>query len=431
MDTLLYTSKVLKTFEEPSRTSLLSKHKHFISGERMSSEGDLLASNFRQSERLKRIKPSGIRRFFSLAQEIPDVISLAVGEPDFTPPIHALNAGMKAAKEGKTHYTLTNGISELREALAQKVYRDYGLHYDSKSEILVTIGGTEAIFISLMGMVNPGDEVLILNPGFVLYEPSVLLAGGIPVYIPLLEKNRFKPSVDDVMSLITDKSRVIILNFPNNPTGASLSQDEAATLAKVAVDHDLITISDEVYEKITYDGAEHNNLATFPEMRERTLVVNSFSKTYAMTGLRVGYIYGPKNLISSAWLVHQYTVACVNSLAQHIALAALTGPQDFVANMVEEFNKRRQLVHRRLLAIEGFRNVLPEGAFYAFPNIESFGMSSEDFAQFLLREGHVAVVPGSAFGDYGEGHIRISYATAYEQLETAFDRIEKAVERLN
>lgn len=389
-----------------------------------------LTAKFTPSERLKRIKPSGIRRFFSLAKGMPDIISLSLGEPDFTPPHHALDAGYKAAKEGKTHYTLTNGILKLREALAKKAYSDYGLHYDPNSEILITVGGTEAIWSSLMGLINPGDEVLIPNPGFVLYEPSVLLAGGVPVSVPLLEENRFKPSIDDVISLITDRSRVMILNFPNNPTGTILSYDEVAALAKIAVDRDLIVISDEVYEKIIYDNAEHHCLATFPGMRQRTLVVGSFSKTYAMTGLRVGYVYGPKSLISSGWLVHQYTVACANSLAQHIALAALTGPQDFVKEMVEEFDRRRRLVHNRLNEIQGVRCLLPKGAFYVFPNLKDLDISAEDFAKFLLKEAHVTVVPGSAFGNYGEGYIRVSYAASYEELEEALNRIEKAIKLL-
>lgn len=387
-------------------------------------------SDFKSAERLKRIKPSGIRRFFALAQGIPDAISLSLGEPDFSSPKHALDAGWQAAKEGKTHYAPTNGIPELREALAKKAYGDYGLSYDPDSEILITVGGTEAIFLALMSLVNPGDEVLIPNPGFVCYEPSVLLAGGVPVSVPLFEKNDYGPSINDVMSLITDKSRVMILNYPNNPTGAVLSYDEVAALAKIAVERDLIVISDEVYEKIIYDNAKHYCLATFPGMRERTLVVNSFSKAYAMTGLRVGYVYGPKELISSIWLMHQYTVACVNSLAQYIALAALRGPQDFVRNMVEEFDRRRRLVHKRLNEIEDFSCALPRGAFYVFPSIKGFGVSSEEFVGFLVKEAHVAVVPGSAFGSYGEGYIRISYAAAYEQLEEALNRIEAAVKRL-
>jgi len=393
----------------------------------MHKRGRSLTSGFKPAERLKRIKLSGIRRFFALAQEIPDVINLSVGEPDFTPPRHALEAGWQAAKEGKTHYAPTNGIPELREALAQKAYREYDLSYDPNSEILITVGGTEAIFSALIALINPGDEVLIPNPGFVCYEPCVLLAGGVPVSVPLLEENGFKPSIDDVMSLITEKSRVMMLNYPNNPTGAVLSCDEVAALAEIAVEQDMIVISDEVYEKIIYDNANHHCAATFPGMRERTLVVNSFSKTYAMTGLRVGFVYGPRELISPIWLAHQYAVACVDTLAQYIALAALKGSQDFVKEMVQEFDRRRHLVYKRLNEIEGFNCILPKGAFYVFPKIKDFGMSSEEFAEFLIKSAHIATVSGSSFGSYGDDYIRISYAAAYEQLEEALDRIEKAV----
>lgn len=389
-----------------------------------------MVSSFKPAERLKRIKPSGIRRFFALAQEMPDTISLSVGEPDFTPPKHALDAGWQAAKEGKTHYAPTNGFPELREALAQKAHRDYGLSYDPNTEILITVGGTEAIFLALFGLVNPGNEVLIPNPGFVCYEPCALLAGGVPVSVPLLEENGFKPFIEDVMSRITENSRVMILNYPNNPTGAVLSYDEVAALAKIAAERDMIVISDEVYEKIVYDDAKHYCFATFPRMRERTLVVSSFSKTYAMTGLRVGFVYGPKEIISTLWLAHQYTVACVNSLAQHVALAALRGPQDFVRNMVREFDRRRHLIYKKLNEIKGFNCTLPRGAFYVFPNITDFNMPSEEFAEFLVKETSVTTVPGSAFGSYGEGFIRISYAAAYEQLEEALNRIEKAVKEL-
>ena len=389
-----------------------------------------LVTSTRRAERLKSIKPSGIRRFFALAQETPDCINLSVGEPDFCPPGYALDAGCEAAKEGKTHYAPTNGVHELREALVQKAYRDYGLNYDPNCEVLVTTGGTEAIFTALLGLLNPRDEVLIPDPGFVAYEPGVFLSEGAPLYVPLLEKNEFRPAIDDVTSLITDKSRVMILNFPNNPTGAILSYDEVAALAKIAVERDMVVISDEVYEKIIYDGAKHYCLTTFPGMRERTLVVNSFSKTYAMTGLRVGYVYGPKELISPLWLVHQYAVACVNSLSQYIALAALKGPQDFVKNMIREFDRRRHLVYKRLNEIDGFRCQLPRGAFYAFPNIESFGITSEKFAEFIVKEARVLTVPGTAFGCRGEGYLRISYAASYEKLEEALNRMQKAVKRL-
>lgn len=358
------------------------------------------------------------------------MVNLGVGEPDFCPPERILDAGCQAAKAGKTHYEPTNGVPELREALAQKALHDYALDYDPDSEVLVTVGGTEAIFLALFGLVNPGDEVLVPDPGFVLYEPGVRLMGGVPVSVPLLEERDFKLSVDDVMSLITDKSRVIILNYPNNPTGGILSYGDLAKLAKVIVERDLIVISDEVYEKIVYDGARHYCAATFPGMRERTLVVNSFSKTYAMTGLRVGYVYGPRDLVSALWLVHQHTVTCVDSLAQYIALEALKMNQSFVDGMVKEFDRRRRLVHGRLNAIEGIHCFMPKGAFYAFPNIREFGMASEEFAEFIAKEAHVVIVPGSAFGNHGEGYIRISYSVAYEKLEEALDRIERVVETL-
>ncbi|MCS7124183.1 MAG: pyridoxal phosphate-dependent aminotransferase [Candidatus Bathyarchaeota archaeon] len=389
-----------------------------------------MALRGKAAERLKNLKVSGIRRFFAAADEIPNVINLSVGEPDFVPPKHILEGGWQAIAKGKTHYTSTNGILELREALAQKAYKDYGLEYDPDSEVLITVGGTEAIALALLALVNPGDEVLIPNPGFVCYSPSALIAGGVPISVPLLEENGFKPSMDTVTSLITEKSRVMILNSPNNPTGAVFSRDELAAFAKIAVEHDLIVISDEVYEKILYDGVKHYCVASFPGMRDRTLVVNSFSKTYAMTGLRVGYVYGPRELLSPIWLVHQYLVACVDTFAQYAALAALKGPQDFVKDMVKEFDRRRCFVFRRLNEIEGFTCTLPKGAFYIFPNIKSFKMSSEDFAQLLLKEARVATVPGSTFGSYGEGYIRISYAASYEQLEEALNRIERAVRQL-
>ncbi len=389
-----------------------------------------LARDFKPADRLKCIKTSGIRRFFGMAKEMPDCVNLSVGEPDFCPPEHVLEASARAAVAGRTHYEPTNGIPELRKALAEKASRDYELNYDPNDEILITVGGTEAIFATLFGLVNPGDEVLVPNPGFVLYEPCVRLAGGVPICVPLLKGRDFRLSIDDVMSLITERSRVIVVNSPNNPTGGVLTYDELAGLAKIAVERDMIVISDEVYEKILYDDAKHHCLAAFPGMRERTLVVNSFSKTYAMTGLRVGYVYGPRELISAVWLVHQYMVSCVNSLSQYAALAALEGSQDFVEEMVREFDKRRRLVHKRLDSIEGFCCTLPKGAFYAFPNIEAFGMSSEECSEFLARNARVITVPGSAFGSGGEGYIRISYAAAYEQLEKALDRVETAVRGL-
>jgi len=382
-------------------------------------------TRFSAASRLKGIKPSGIRRFFSLTQGVSDVISLGVGEPDFTPPPHVLEAAKLALDRGKTHYPPTTGIQELREALAEKAKQDYGLSYDPDTEILVTVGGTQAIFMALQALINPRDEVLIPDPGFLCYEPSVLMAGGTPVFMPFLEKNGFKIEEDDVMSQITEESRMMIINSPNNPTGAVLSHNDLARLAKLAVERDVLVISDEVYEKITYDGARHFCLATFPGMQERTLVVGSFSKTYAMTGFRVGYVYGPRELVRQMMLVHQYCVACVDGPAQYAAFGALRGPQGFVREMVSEFDRRRKLLHSGLNEIEGFHCSLPKGAFYIFANIEDFKMSSEKLAELLVSQGRVVTVPGSAFGKRGEGYLRFSYATAYDKIEEALNRMAR------
>ncbi len=396
-------------------------------GELKKVRGKILQMRRKKAERLENIKPSGIRRLFALTQNMPNLISLGLGEPDFTPPVHVLEAAKQAIIEGKTHYTPSNGIPELLEALAKKFTREYGLFYNPENEILVTVGATEAVFLALLAFINPGDEVLIPDPGFVCYEPAVLIAGGTPVSMPMLEDDGFKPDIETVTSLITEKSRVIILNFPNNPTGSILTYDELAELAKLAVEKDLIIISDEVYEKIIYDNAKHYCLATFPGMRERTIVVNSFSKTYAMTGFRVGYALGHEDLISPMLLTQQFTVACVDGPAQYAATAALEGPQKFVSEMVSKFDKRRRLIYRRLDEIEGFSCFIPKGAFYAFPNIKSFKTTSADFSEFLLKEAKVAVTPGSSFGKYGENYLRFSFATSYEKINEALDRIEKAV----
>lgn len=389
--------------------------------------------SFEIAARLRDVKPSGIRRFSRLARNFEDVIRLGMGEPDFAPPRHVLEAATRAMDEGKTHYTPTAGIAELREALVAKVKRDYGLSYDPDSEVLITDGAIEAIFLAVLALVNPCDEVLIPDPRFVCYEPDIFMAGGVPVSMPMLEVNEFRLDAENVMSLITPRSRVIITNFPNNPTGSVLTYDDVAELSKLAVERDLIVISDEVYEKIVYDGAKHFCFATSPRMRERTIIVNSFSKTYAMTGFRLGYALGPKELIAPMAQIHEHSVACVNGPAQYAALAALNGPQDFVGTMVREFDRRRRLLHSGLNEIEGFNCVLPKGAFYIFANVQSFGMSSEKFAEYLLSssaKGRVETVPGSAFGKHGEGYIRFSYATAYDKIEEALDRLEKTTRGL-
>ncbi|MEA2089561.1 MAG: pyridoxal phosphate-dependent aminotransferase [Thermoproteota archaeon] len=389
-----------------------------------------MSKRFRKAERLKEVKPSGIRRLFTVAQRVPGIISLGIGEPDFNPPPHVIEAASQAMKEGKTHYAPNAGIPELREALAEKAKCDYGLSYDPESEVLVTAGATEAVFLALMAQVNPGDEVLVPNPGFLCYGPAVWLAGGVPVPIPLYEREGFKFNAKTVMSQVTDKSRAIIINSPHNPTGSVTSYDDLKRLAELAVERDLVVISDEVYEKITYDNVQHYCLASFPGMWGRTLVVNSFSKTYAMTGFRVGHVLGPKELIESMMLVHQHMVACVGTPAQYATLAALQGSQDCVKRMVNEFDRRRRFIYSKLNQIEGFRCALPKGAFYVFPNIKNFEMSSVKFSEYLVNEAKVATVPGSSFGKYGEGYLRLSYATNYEKIKEALDRIEKAVNKL-
>jgi len=389
-----------------------------------------MLGSFEIAARLKDVRPSGIRHFSRLARSLPDVISLGLGEPDFAPPPHVLEAATRAMDEGKTHYTPTAGVAELREALVRKTKRDYGLAYDPDSEVLITNGAIEAIFLTIFALVNPGSEVLVPDPRFVCYDPDIAMAGGVSIAMPMREENDFRLDAGSVISLITPESRVMITNSPNNPTGSVLTQKDAAGIAKLAVERDLIVISDEVYEKILYDGSEHFCLATFPGMRERTIVVNSFSKTYAMTGFRLGYALGPKELIAALAQVHEHSVACVNGPAQYAALAALQGPQDFVRNMVIEFDRRRRLLHSGLNAIEGFSCVLPKGAFYVFANIGDFGLPSEEFAEYLLSDrakGRVETVPGSAFGQYGEGYVRFSYATAYNNIEEALVRIEKTV----
>ena len=386
--------------------------------------------NKNRIQKLEKIKTSGIRRLLQSIQCLPDAISLGIGEPDFSPPPHIIEAAKTAIDDEKTHYAPTNGLAQLREALAKKISRDFSLFYNPENEILVTVGATEAVSLALQTLVNPDDEVLIPNPGFVCYEPAVLIAGGIPISIPVFEQDGFKPNIDNVTSLITPKSRVMIVNSPANPTGVVFGYDELAKLSKLAIENDIVVISDEVYEKILYDGVRHHCIGTFPGMRERTIVVNSFSKTFAMTGFRVGYAVGPKDLLSLMHLVHQFTVACVDTPAQYAATAALEGSQDFISRMVSMFDKRRLLVHKTLNEMENVRCFLPKGAFYAFPNVRNLGKSSSELSEYLLSEAKVAVTPGSAFGKYGEGFLRLSYATSYDKIEKALERLKKAITKL-
>jgi aminotransferase len=382
------------------------------------------------ARRLRKIEPSCIKNLFSVAQRISSVINLGIGEPDFTPPAHVINAAKRALSEGKTHYPPSAGVSRLCEAIAKKAKHDYKLEYDPSNEVLVTVGATEAVFLALMASINPGDEVWLLDPGFVCYEPDVLLTGGKPIHVSIRKLGGFHLDAETVMSHITKRSRAIIINSPNNPTGTVFSYDDLLKLSKLAVERDLIVISDEVYEKIVYDGAKHFCMATFPGMLERTIVVNSFSKTYAMTGFRVGYAVGPPELIAPMLKVHQYSIACVDGVAQYAAIAALKGSQDCVKTMVTEFARRRKLMYNRINEIEGLDCTFPKGAFYVFADIHRLERGSTDLSDYLLDEGKVAVVPGCAFGREGEGYVRLSYATVYEKIEEAMNRIERAVKKL-
>lgn len=382
-------------------------------------------SQFDVANRLREVNPSGIRRISLQAEKVRNAIDLGIGEPDFSPPTHVLEAAKRALDEGKTRYTSTAGIPELLGALAEKAKKDYGLSYDPNTEILVTVGATQAVFLAMQALINPGDEVIIPDPCFVCYEPDIRIAGGTPISTPMLVKDKFALDEDAIASQITGKTSMILINSPNNPTGSVLSHADLSHLAKIANEHNLLVISDEVYEKITYDNARHYCVASFSPMRERTIVVGSFSKTYAMTGFRVGYVYGPERLISPMKLAHYFNVGCLDESSQYAALAALTGPQDFVKNMVAEFDRRRKLAYSRLNEIEGFRCSMPKGAFYLFPNIEDFGTTSEKFADHLVNNARVTTVPGSVFGKHGEGYLRISYATAYGQIEEALNRMEK------
>ncbi len=374
------------------------------------------------------LEPSGIRKFFGAAQEIPDAVSLGVGEPDFDTPWHVREAGIAALRGGKTFYTANAGLLELREAIADYTHEQIGVGYDPKTEILVTVGGSEAIDLALRTVVSYGDEVLFAEPCFVCYKPCTLLAGGVPVVISLREEDEFRLRAEDVRAHITDKTKVLILSFPNNPTGAIMERGDLEEIARLAVENDLIVISDEIYADLTYKG-EHVSIASFPGMRERTVVVNGFSKAFAMTGWRLGYAMGPADILAQMTKIHQFAIMSAPTVAQYAAIEALTKGKNDVLEMRTSYNQRRRyLLHEfEKLGIPVFP---PYGAFYMFPNIKEFGLSSDEFATRLLREEKVAVVPGSAFGACGEGHLRISYAYSIGELKVAMERIGRFVQKL-
>ena len=382
----------------------------------------------RVNKLVKEMKPSGIRRFFDYAAEIPDVISLGVGEPDFDTPWHVRETGIAALRSGKTFYTSNAGLTALREEIAAYTEKQIGVAYHPKDEVLVTVGGSEGIDVALRTLIEPGDEVVYIEPCFVCYEACIALAGGIPKPIPLREEDEFRLRAPDLEAAITDKTRVLIISFPNNPTGAIMEREDLLPIAEIAVKYDLTVISDEIYADLTYKG-KHTSIASLPGMRERTVVINGFSKAFAMTGWRLGYAMGPAEILSQMTKVHQFAIMCAPTVSQYAAIEALKNGAKDVEMMRKSYDSRRRflLSEFRRLGIPCFE---PYGAFYMFPNISEFGMSSDDFAMRLLREENVAVVPGSAFGESGSNNLRISYAYSLGELKRAMERIEAFITRL-
>lgn len=379
------------------------------------------------SDKIVQIPPSGIRKFFDIVSEMSDAISLGVGEPDFDTPWHIREEGIYSLEKGRTFYTSNAGLRPLKVEICEYLKRRCDVLYDPDHEVLVTVGGSEAIDVGLRAMLNPGDEVLIPQPSYVSYMPCVVLADGVPVVIELEEKDQFKLTPEKLLEKITNKTKILVLPFPNNPTGAIMEKEELEEIARIVIEKDLFVISDEIYSELTY-SQRHHTIAAFPGMKERTILINGFSKAYAMTGWRLGYACAPANILEQMLKIHQYAIMCAPTTSQYAAISAMKNGDGDVAMMRESYNQRRRyLLHAfKEMNIDCFE---PLGAFYTFPNISRFGMSSEDFATTLLKEEKVAVVPGTAFGDCGEGFVRISYAYSLESLKEALGRIERFVRR--
>ncbi|NMB88703.1 MAG: aminotransferase class I/II-fold pyridoxal phosphate-dependent enzyme [Chloroflexi bacterium] len=380
------------------------------------------------SRRVAGLKPSGIRKFFDIAATMKDVISLGIGEPDFTTPAPILEAGVRSLRNGETHYTSNAGILELRQAIAANLEKLYGVRYDPVNEIIITVGGSEALYLANTALLDPGDEVIVPTPCFVSYQAEVILAGGVPVEVPTRMENNFDLDPQDVKAAITPRTKAILLGFPSNPTGAVASRQTLQEIVRLAEEHNLIVLSDEIYDRLVY-GVEHVCFPTLPGARPRTLLLGGFSKDYAMTGWRIGYAAGPAEIIQGLVRIHQYTIMSAPTTAQAAAVEALVNGETYVNEMVNEYNRRRQMIVSGLNQI-GLPTFEPRGAFYAFPKVSVTGLDDETFAQRLLESEHVAVVPGSAFGPGGEGFVRCSYATAFDKIEDALDRIEKFVKRI-
>jgi aminotransferase len=380
------------------------------------------------SRRIAGLKPSGIRKFFDIAATMKDVISLGIGEPDFTTPEPILQAGIRSLERGETHYTSNFGIIELRRALADHFTRLYGLHYNPETEILITVGGSEALNLAAIALLNPGDEVIIPTPCFVAYQAAVIMAGGVAVEVPSRMENNFDFDPEEIRAAITPRTKAILIGFPNNPTGAVASRDNLLKVAKMAEEHDLIVISDEIYDRLVY-GVKHTCFPSLPGMHDRTLLLGGFSKDYAMTGWRIGYAAGPEDLIKGLLRVHQYMVMSAPTMSQYAALEAIQKGDPYVQQMLTEYDRRRKLIVNGLNQI-GLPTFEPKGAFYAFPKVGATGLDDEPFCNRLLQDQRVAMVPGNSFGVGGDCFARCSYATSYELIEEALERIERFVRKI-
>ena len=375
------------------------------------------------------IKPSGIRKFFDIVSEMQDAISLGVGEPDFDTPWHIRDEGIYSLEKGRTFYTSNAGLKDLRQEICNTIQRKQGVTYDWQHEVLVTVGGSEAIDIGLRAMCNPGDEVLIPQPSYVSYEPCAVLAGATPVIIDLKAENEFRLTAEELEAAITDKTKVLILPFPNNPTGAIMEKSDLEAIAKVIEEHDIFVMSDEIYSELTYKE-KHVSIVSLPGMKERTIYINGFSKAYAMTGWRLGYAAAPHRILEQMLKIHQFAIMCAPTTSQYAAVSALRDGDNDVQMMREAYDQRRRFVLHAFKEM-GLDCFEPEGAFYAFPSIKRFGMTSDEFATRFLREEKVAVVPGTAFGASGEGFLRVSYAYSLKNLKEALGRMANFVKRLD
>ena len=380
------------------------------------------------SNKIKDIKPSGIRKFFDIANKIEDCISLGVGEPDFETPWHITEEGIYSLEQGRTFYSSNQGLNELREEISKWNKRKYHLHY-SKEETLVTVGASEAIDIALRACLNIGDEVIVLEPSYVSYEPDVILSGGTVKKINLKNENNFRLTSEELESAITDKTKILIINYPNNPTGAIMSKSDLEKIAKVIIKHDLLVISDEIYSELTYTG-NHYSIGALPHMKERTIVINGFSKAFSMTGWRLGYMMGPLSIMEQIKKIHQFIVMSAPTISQYAGIEALRNGDNDILKMKKEYDKRRKYLLKEFKRLD-LPVFEPKGAFYIFPNISKYQMTSEEFATDLLNKEHVVVVPGTAFGESGEGFIRISYAYSLDALKEAIKRIERYLQTLS